>query len=168
MPTHYEGPSDVVRALSAYVNLIRASESILLRLSAQCESYGVTLGQFGILEALLHRGPMCQAELGEKLLRSPGNVTVVLDNLERRGLVRRARQKQDRRKILVHLTAAGLRLISRYFPGHAKAIQREMGRLSKTEQEQLRRLCRKLGRGKAEPSSSMRGKDNDNDRDSSQ
>jgi hypothetical protein len=45
------------------------------------------------------------------------------------------------------LTQPGRRLIERVFPGHARAIEREMSNLAPREQEELRRLCRKLGRG---------------------
>ena len=167
MPTHYKGPEEVVRALNAYINLARASGSVLARLSAHAEAHGLTLGQFGILEALLHLGPMCQAELGAKLLRSGGNTTTVLDNLERRGLVRREPEKTDRRKIRICLTASGRRLISGYFPSHAEAVTKELGRLTAREQEELRRLCRKLGLG-ARNSTRQHAKDNDNDTSSSQ
>lgn len=105
------------------------------------------MGQFGVLEALLHLGPMTQCVLGEKLLRSGGNITLVIDNLEKHGLVRRERQTEDRRTIVIHLTPKGMRLIKRVFPAHAKMILKEMSQLEPKEQEDLRRLCRKLGTG---------------------
>jgi MarR family 2-MHQ and catechol resistance regulon transcriptional repressor len=85
--------------------------------------------------------------LGEKLLRSGGNITLVIDNLEKHGLVRRERQTEDRRTIVIHLTPKGMRLIKRVFPGHARMILKEMSQLKPKEQEDLRRLCRKLGTG---------------------
>ena len=105
------------------------------------------MGQFGVLEALLHLGPMTQCVLGEKLLRSGGNITLVIDNLEKHGLVRRERQTEDRRTIVIHLTPKGMGLIKRVFPGHSKMILKEMSQLEPKEQEDLRRLCRKLGTG---------------------
>ncbi|MGB8541850.1 MAG: MarR family transcriptional regulator [Candidatus Acidiferrales bacterium] len=147
MPTHFKGDSGTKRALNAFINLARASNSVLTRLSTDLERHGITTSQFGILETLLHLGPMCQRALGEKLLRSGGNITMVLDNLEKHGLVQRVRQKEDRRMIVIHLTAKGRKLISQVFPQHAKEIAREMNRLTANEQEELRRLCRKLGRG---------------------
>ena len=89
MPTHFKGRKETERALSAYINLIRASDSLVSKVSAHLEQSGVTLGQFGVLEALHHLGPMCQHALAKKLLRSGGNVTLVVDNLEKRGWVRR-------------------------------------------------------------------------------
>ena len=147
MPTHFEGSAETKRALSAFINLARATNSVQARLSVQLERQGLTVGQFGVLEALLHLGPMTQCVLGEKLLRSGGNITLVIDNLEKHGLVRRERQTEDRRTIVIHLTPKGMRLIKRVFPAHAKMILKEMSQLEPKEQEDLRRLCRKLGTG---------------------
>ena len=59
--------------------------SLTADLTRQIGSADLTMGQFGVLEALLHLGPMCQQELGAKLLRSGSNITIVIDNLEKRG-----------------------------------------------------------------------------------
>lgn len=147
MPTHYKGCKEAERALSAYINLIRASDSIAAKASAQIESSGITLGQFAVLEALHHLGPMCQHTLAKKLLRSGGNITLVVDNLEKRGWVRRERQKDDRRMVQIHLTPKGARLIAKVFPEHAAAITKIMNELTEQEQEELRRIAGKLGHG---------------------
>jgi MarR family transcriptional regulator, 2-MHQ and catechol-resistance regulon repressor len=146
MPSHYKGTKAEVEALSAFINLVRAADSLQGKLSRDIESRGVTLPQFGVLEALLHRGPMCQRAIGEKLLRTGGNVTLVIDNLEKRGWVRRERRADDRRMVMVELTAKGRKLIERIFPGHARTVEREMSVLGPEEQEKLRELCRKLGK----------------------
>ena len=150
MPTHYKGRPEVKTALSAFINFIRASDSVTARLDGQIEMGGLTHGQFAVLEALLHLGPLNQCELARKLLRSGGNLTVVIDNLEKHGLVRRERQKDDRRMVVVKLTPSGHKLIAGIFPSHARAIVAEMSRLTVEEQETLRALCRKLGRGNSE------------------
>jgi MarR family 2-MHQ and catechol resistance regulon transcriptional repressor len=147
MPTHFQGCEGIVRALNAYINLVRASDSVVSKLALQLESEGVTAGQFAVLEALLHLGPMCQHALAEKLLRSGGNMTLVVDNLQKQGWVKRVRQEKDRRMVQIHLTPKGKRLITRIFPEHAKAIARVMSELTPEEQEELRRIARKLGRG---------------------
>ena len=153
MPTRHRGSPKEVQALNAYINLFRAADSLAARANARLEAEGLTNGQFGVLEALLHLGPLCQRELGEKLLRTGGNITLVVDNLERDGLVRRERSQRDRRLVSVRLTPEGEKLIRKVFPRHAKAITDEMSQLKNAEQLQLRRLCRKLGRGVAEQSS---------------
>ena len=150
MPTHFEGCEGIVRALNAYINLVRASDSVLSKIALHLESEGVTMGQFAVLEALLHLGPMCQHALAEKLLRSGGNMTLVVDNLQKQGWVKRVRQEEDRRMVEIHLTPKGRRLITRIFPEHARVIARVMGELTPAEQEDLRRIARKLGRGAEE------------------
>jgi MarR family transcriptional regulator, 2-MHQ and catechol-resistance regulon repressor len=147
MPTHYRGSEAEVRALNAYINLVRASDSVLGRLSAKLVPTGLTTPQFGILEAIYYLGPMCQKALAEKLLRSGGNITVVVDNLEKRGWARRKRQADDKRMVQIHLTPRGRALIARVFPKHAEQIANELSVLEPEEQDALRRICRKLGKG---------------------
>lgn len=144
--THYKGTENEVRALDAYIKLMRGAESLTSRLNLLAAAAGLTLSQFGALEALFHLGPLCQRELGEKLLKSSGNITMVVDNLEKRRLVKRRRGGEDRRFVTVHLTEQGRRLITSIFPRHVSAIVGEMRSLTKREQEELGRLCRKLGR----------------------
>jgi MarR family 2-MHQ and catechol resistance regulon transcriptional repressor len=139
------GTPETQLALGTYVKLLRASDSVTARLAAQITASGLSWSQFGTLEALYHVGPLCQKELGEKLLKSTGNITMVVDNLERRGLVRRERVAEDRRYVQVHLTECGHELIAALFPAHAEAIRQQMSALTAEEQEELGRLCRKLG-----------------------
>ena len=85
-------------------------------------------------------------ELGEKLFKTSGNITMVVDNLERAGMVRRERDTDDRRRVAVRLTAKGEKMIGKLLPRRVTAIREEMGALTTVEQDELRRLCRKLGR----------------------
>lgn len=147
MPTHYQGDEATVRALNAFINLMRASDTVVRRLSAKFEAAGLTTAQFAILEAIYHLGPLCQKTLAEKLLRSGGNITVVVDNLEKRGLARRQRQADDKRMVQIHLTPRGRALIARVIPKHAQNIANELSVLAPEEQDELRRICRKLGKG---------------------
>ena len=145
MPTRHHGPPAERAALDAFIKLTRAAESVYARASAVPARHGLTGSQFGVLEALMHLGPMCQRDLGRKILRSSGNMTLVIDNLEKRGLVRRERSAEDRRYYSVVLTAEGGRLIRGMFPAHARAVTETMGALTRAEQEELGRLCRRLG-----------------------
>ncbi|MGA9753399.1 MAG: MarR family transcriptional regulator [Acidobacteriota bacterium] len=147
MPTRYRGTEEEERALNAFITLMRAGESLSARLTRDLAGKGLTMTQFGALEALLHLGPLCQRDLGSKLLRSGGNITLVVDNLEKQGLVRRDRDGSDRRYVTVSLTFEGRRLIERVFREHLTLIVGEMAVLSPREQENLRRLCRSLGLG---------------------
>ena len=145
MATHYRGSAQERAALDAYIKLMRAADSVTARLDPLMRAADLSFGQFGALEALLHRGPLCQRDLGRKLLRSGGNITVVVGNLARRGLVRRHRGPRDRRFVTVTLTDKGRRLIGGIFPRHVRHVVRELGALSPPEQAELGRLCRQLG-----------------------
>ncbi len=146
MGTCYRGTREEVNALNTFIKLMRAADSLASRLSPVVSSTGLTMSQFGALEVLFHLGPLCQSELGRKLLRSGGNITMVVDNLERRGLVRRERG-EDRRFVSVHLTTEGRQLIQKIFPKHLDALVREMRILTEAEQKELGRLCKKIGKG---------------------
>lgn len=144
MGTHYQGTKAETDALNAYIKLMRAAESVTARAHSVLPKE-ITLSQFGVLEALLHRGPLCQSELAGKLLKSGGNITLIVDNLEKAGLVTRERDQDDRRFITVSLTPKGRAFIAELFPNVAASITREFGALSSAEQFTLGWLCKKVG-----------------------
>ena len=135
------------RALKTYVKLMRAAESVTARVHKHLSSAGLTVSQFGVLEAIYHLGPLSQKELGRKILRSSGNITMVIDNLAKRRLVRRERDSSDRRIFIVHLTAEGQKLIRKIFPSHAVLITEELSVLNAADQTILGNLCKKVGMG---------------------
>ena len=134
------------RALAAYVKLLRASESVQAEAMRSIAQEDLTPSQFAVLEALYHVGPMCLSVLAEKILKTSGNLTMVVGNLEKRGLVTRQQSTQDRRFVSAAITEKGKRLIVRIFPAHAARITELMSRLTPREQEILGELCRKLGK----------------------
>jgi MarR family 2-MHQ and catechol resistance regulon transcriptional repressor len=147
MGTRFKGTADVVRALDTYIKLMRAADAVAARVTPSFAEAGLTMSQFGVLEAIHHLGPLCQRDLGQKILRSSGNVTQLVDNLEKRGLVRRERGAEDRRYIAVHLTEAGSALLASVWPTHVAAIASVFGVLDADEQTELGRLCRAVGLG---------------------
>ncbi|MDU0458761.1 MAG: MarR family transcriptional regulator [Geobacteraceae bacterium] len=132
-------------ALNTYTKLMRAAESVTNRTSRVMAAAGLTISQFGVLEALYHKGPLCQRDVAAKILKSTGNITLVIDNLEKSALVRRERDTGDRRYLTVHLTKSGSELIAKVFVDVEAAIVAEMGSLNGDEQELLGKLCKKLG-----------------------
>ena len=145
MPTHHKGTPQETLALSTYIKLMRAGEALGTRLKA-CHAVGdLTFSQFAALEALYHLGPLRPNEISAKTLRSPGNITLVIDNLEKAGLVTRARAPDDRRALVVTLTPKGKKRIAGILPGHLAAIVAQMCVLTPDEQRQLGELCKKLG-----------------------
>ncbi|MGE5461953.1 MAG: MarR family winged helix-turn-helix transcriptional regulator, partial [Syntrophothermus sp.] len=148
MPTHYSGTRAQSRTLDTFIKLTRCTNSLLGRLAERNTVGDLTWSQFAVLEALYHLGPMTQGEISVKVLKSGSNMTTVIDNLERDGLVRRERDEKDRRVIHVHLTKAGRGRVEAVLPGHVAALVEEFSVLSAKEQETLGELCKKLGRGR--------------------
>jgi len=138
--------SEKRRTLGTYVKLMRAANAARNFASRTLADKGVTLTQFAVLEALYHLGPMSLSDIAEKVLTTGGNLTMVVGNLEKQGLARRQQCPEDRRMLIVVLTAKGKSLIRGMFPRHAAAIAEFLGVLSPEEQAHLGDLCRKLGR----------------------
>jgi MarR family 2-MHQ and catechol resistance regulon transcriptional repressor len=146
MPTHYKGDPKSVLALDTFIKFTRAANAFESRLYQSTILEDLSPSQFGVLETLFHLGPLCQGELSAKLLKSTGNITLVVDNLEKRGLVKRERQTEDRRMVKIILTPEGEVLIQRVFPQMVEAITCDLAVLTAEEQAQLGILCRKLGK----------------------
>src|SRR4051812_45432424 len=101
MPTHYDGGNEEKRALDVFIKLMRAAQSVADRTERPFAEAGLSQGQFGVLEALYHLGPLMMSQLADKHLKSRNNFTVIVDNLEKRGLVCRERDREDRRAVTV-------------------------------------------------------------------
>jgi len=144
MGTHHQGTVEEINALNAFIKLQRAAESVASRVHAGLPA-GLTTTQFAVLDALQHLGPLCQGELAEKLLRTGGNLTLVVDNLEKAGHVVRERDPADRRFVVVKLTERGARFVGEVYPSIVARVTQELGRLSATEILDLGRLCKKVG-----------------------
>ena len=135
----------VLAAVGAYVKLHRAAHAISDCIAVRLTENGLTITQLGVLEAILHKGPMSHRELGRKVLTSAANITDVIDKLAARGLVQRVRCPSDRRLVKVELTDAGHCMIEGLFPSHARDIAAAMSGLSTAELATLDTLLRRLG-----------------------
>lgn len=136
-------------ALKLLVVLARAHAAVEAHLHANVGAHGLTLTEFGILEALFHKGPLLLGEVQRRILVSSGGVTYLVDRLEEKGLVQRQACPEDRRARYAALTPAGKALIERIFPDHAQVITRVMGALSLEEQQEATDLLRRLGHSAA-------------------
>ena len=145
MPTHYKGSPDEITTLNAFIKLTRASNTLHQQLSRSLAEYNLTESQFGVLEALYHLGPLNQRSIGEKILKSGGNITMVVVNLEKQGWVDKSKDLNDKRSYTVRLTAEGEQLIKEVFPGHLQRISALFSCLDHNELKELSELCKKLG-----------------------
>ena len=138
------------RALKLWVVLARAHAAVVAHVEAHVGGHGLTVAEFGVLEALYHKGPLLLGDVQRKILVSSGGVTFLVDRLAAKGLVERRICEEDRRARYAALTPAGEKLMQRIFPEHAAMLQRALGALSPDEQVEATALLRHLGRAAAE------------------
>lgn len=132
-------------ALSTWVKLARAYSSFDKKSIESIKAFGLTQPQFAVIEVIGHLGPLKVGEICTKMLVTGGNMTLVLDNIEKLGYIERVPSREDRRAIHIQLTPAGQKLFDDVFLKHAENITRSLSCLSAAEQETLGSLLKKLG-----------------------
>jgi len=132
--------------LKIYTQLMRATDAVTDKMHRHLLDYRLSTSQFGVIEALYHLGPLCQKDIGDKILKTSGNITLVIDNLEKRKLVKRKKDSNDRRRMKVKLTESGYELIEKIFPDHSKIAHKVFSVLEPEEQNSLSLLLKKLGK----------------------
>jgi MarR family 2-MHQ and catechol resistance regulon transcriptional repressor len=138
---------DSAPALKAWVVLARAYLAISRHVTADVARHGLTASEFGILEALYHKGPLLLGDLQKKILVTSGGVTYLVDRLAAKGLITRESFPGDKRSRFAVLTPEGSALIKQIFPGHAKRLAKVLGTLTPKEQKRLAGMLRTLGKG---------------------
>jgi MarR family 2-MHQ and catechol resistance regulon transcriptional repressor len=132
--------------LHVWLVLWKASRAVEAQAHRSIARFGMVMSDFGVLEALLHRGPLSAKQLGEKVLLTSGSMTAAVDRLAARGLVRREDDARDRRACVVQLTTAGRRLIERAFAQHRSEMEEALEGFSVEERKALLPLLRRLGK----------------------
>ncbi len=113
---------------------------------ATLREYGLTIAQFGVLEALYHLGNLKICEIIEKTLSTSGNMTVVINNLERDGYIHRYSDLEDKRVSMIALTNKGTAIISEVFPVHVERLFNHFEVLDLEEKKTLLALLKRLNR----------------------
>lgn len=132
-------------ALKLFVVLTRATNAAIRAVDGGLDEHDLTAAEFGILEALYHRGRLLLGDLQRKILVTSGGTTYLVDRLAAKGLIKREECPSDRRARYAALTPAGHALIKKIFPAHAKRIVNAVAGLNAKERAEATRLLRKLG-----------------------
>jgi MarR family transcriptional regulator, 2-MHQ and catechol-resistance regulon repressor len=130
--------------ISTYVKLLRTADALHADVSRGLLPEGLTSSQFSTLKVLRQKGKLAQRDIARYLVKSGGNVTIVVDNLTRVGLVERVRDTEDRRIVFVSLTEAGKELFDRLYPPHLERIREGMEALPEADLAELSRLLEQL------------------------
>lgn len=133
---------------AAHLRLVlwRANKAVEAFENTRAKGRGLCLTDFGILEVLLHKGPLPVNTIGKKVLLSSGSITTAVKRLEEKGLVTRKTDGTDRRVSRVRLTPEGEAFIRKDYTLHLQQLRQVSGVLTEAEQEMLVDLLKKLGR----------------------
>jgi len=132
-------------ALDLYIALSRANQWVSAHGDRDIRQHGLNRTEFGVLELLYHKGPQPLQQIGSKVLMSSGNITYVVDKLEKKGLARRRVSTEDRRLIYAEVTEEGAAFMEKVFPEHASVISEAVAGLDAEEKKQAVTLLKKLG-----------------------
>ena len=136
-----------MRGVHIFLVLSRATRAVEARALASIAGTGLCASDFGVLEALLHKGPLPVNALGKKVLLTSGSMTAAVDRLVARRLVARNDDSRDRRVRVVALTPEGRRLIKSAFARHASDLDEVVSVLTETERSPVLALLKRLGQG---------------------
>lgn len=115
----------------------RVGDSLGLAQDLVCGKYGLTSQQFAVLVCIKSRGPLKQADLARMLQRSRNSMTFILDRMIKAGLVRRKRNRKDRRAVSVTMTDKGNDAIEMAAPAGWEFIHEVVSPLSYQDQRAL-------------------------------
>ena len=146
MGTKYKGKTKDKLTLDTFIKLVRCTESVSTKASKVLEDAGLSISKFDVLELLYHVGPMCQRDIAEKIRKSTGNITFVIDALEKQNYVKRCPSPTDRRYYTIELTSGGNAYIKSLFPQYLDVLNGMFDILSVEEKNMLGDVCRILGR----------------------
>ena len=126
--------------------MMKAMRALTRYAAADIEKTGLGLSDFGVLEVLLHRGPLPVNTIGPIVDLTPGSISIAVDRLVAKGLVSRVESAEDRRVRIVALTPRGKALIDSAFRKHSGQMKRVFSELSPEELRGLEVALKKVGK----------------------
>ena len=129
----------------ALLSIVRTGNAIWTLSDTFFTPLGLTEAQYNILIVLkLENKSLTQVEIGERLVSSRANITLILDKMEKKGLVRRERIENDRRVLMVGLTSKGRKVVDAVEVKYIVEVERLMVCLSISECKEMSRILGKL------------------------
>ena len=126
--------------------MMKAMRALTKYAAAGIEETGLGLSDFGVLEILLHKGPLPVNTIGPIVDLTPGSISIAVDRLFAKGLVSRVESAEDRRVRIVALTARGKALIDSAFRKHSGQMRKAFAELSPEELRGLEAALKKVGK----------------------
>jgi len=129
-----------------WIVMMKAMRALTRYAAAGIDETGLGLSDFGVLELLLHKGPLPVNALGPLVDLTPGSISIAVDRLVAKGLVSRVESAEDRRVRIVSLTSQGKDLIVAAFRKHSGQMKRVFSELSAEELRSLEASLKKVGK----------------------
>ena len=126
--------------------MMKAMRALTKYAAAGIEETGLGLSDFGVLEILLHKGPLPVNTIGPIVDLTPGSISIAVDRLVAKGLVSRIESAEDRRVRIVALTPSGKDLVASAFRKHSGQMKKVFSELSPEELRTLEEALRKVGK----------------------
>lgn len=142
MATHYGQKAAL--SMKTWMQVFRTYNKIRAKELAYIQSYDLTMHQFQVLEVLYHKGDLNIGSITKLTMSTPGNITVVVKNLKRDGLIVSLQDENDKRASILSITQKGQTIIEKVFPQHAKNFETYFNVLNNEELETLYTLLNKL------------------------
>ncbi|OXM84839.1 MarR family winged helix-turn-helix transcriptional regulator [Paenibacillus rigui] len=139
-------PTPKTESLDLFIALSRASQWVNAHADRDIRTHGLNRTEFGVLELLYHKGAQPIQQIGGKVLMSSGNITYVVDKLEKKQFVQRKASTEDRRLIYAEITKQGEQFIEQVFPQHMDVIEKAVEALTSEEKQLASELLKKLGK----------------------
>src|SRR6266571_5612335 len=126
--------------------MMKAMRALTRYAATGIEKTGLGHSDFGVLEVLLHKGPLPVNTIGPIVGLTPGSISIAVDRLIAKGLVSRVESAEDRRVRIVALTPRGKDLIGGAFRKHSLQMKRVFSELSPEELRGLETALKKVGK----------------------
>jgi len=131
--------------LKIFIGMSRALNKINRATNKIYTKYGLTSGQFAVLEVLYHKGELSVGEVQEKILSTSGTIPVIVKNLEKEGFLQKSNDESDKRRFILQITQKGKELMDIIYPENEEIIISMINVWNKEEQELILNYLRKFG-----------------------
>ena len=136
----------IQESVHVWLVMMKAMRALTRYAAAGIEDTGLGLSDFGVLEVLLHKGPLPVNTIGPIVDLTPGSISIAVDRLVAKGLVSRVESAEDRRVRIVALTPRGKDVIVSAFRKHSGQMRRVFSELNPEELRGLELALKKVGR----------------------
>ncbi len=135
-----------MKSLKIFIGMSRFLNKINRVTGKIHQQYGLTTPQFGVLEALYHKGDLSIGEVQEKILSTGGTMPVIIRNLLREGLITKTKDSKDKRRAILNLTEKGRALMDKVYPKNEALIHSELSIWNEEEKDAILQLLSKTRR----------------------